>query len=377
MLTPKPAKCDSEVAMVETLTKSGGFSFGCIGLVDCNDGRLLDTWVSRRTPDPAAVKSENDLKTVSRALRASLALARDNSKLHSTSSLVPNRDFEIVTRIMSRRYMIGIGDRVGDIASIAAFSTDCHMPGVHKKQQGLLDVGVTYANQVLHEHLTSEKEYNEFKIQESILQSISSGLAAVEANGSVHYINNRAIDWLNRNEELNILNGQITSLMLTNRASLQKALTRATSGRRKISIIRLESPRGLLRTITVLPIDKTRRIALLVFGDKNWGDTAVCDQLLTTLGLTLAERRLAQQLLSGKTLAEAAVESNLTISTARSYLKMIFAKTGIHRQSELITLYYRLLPPVRLEQIDAQESSRSLGTDKRIFGLPGALNIMS
>jgi len=52
-------------------------------------------------------------------------------------------------------------------------------------------------------------------------------------------------------------------------------------------------------------------------------------------------------LLSGKTLAVAAEESNLTISTARSYLKTIFAKTGIHRQSQLISLYHTLLPPIK------------------------------
>lgn len=81
-----------------------------------------------------------------------------------------------------------------------------------------------------------------------------------------------------------------------------------------------------MKTIVVLPINEVPRLALIVFGQEEAGDSALSELLLETLGLTAAERRLAQQLLGGKSLAAAAAESNLTISTARSYLKVILPR---------------------------------------------------
>ena len=62
------------------------------------------------------------------------------------------------------------------------------------------------------------------------------------------------------------------------------------------------------------------------------------DTLQTLLELTNAEARLAYQLAQGETLANAAGECGITDSTARTYLKHIFAKTGTSRQAELVWL---------------------------------------
>lgn len=55
-------------------------------------------------------------------------------------------------------------------------------------------------------------------------------------------------------------------------------------------------------------------------------------------GLTPAEARLALSLARGCDLNEAAAEHALTLSSARTYLKTIFAKTGTNRQAELVRL---------------------------------------
>jgi FixJ family two-component response regulator len=54
--------------------------------------------------------------------------------------------------------------------------------------------------------------------------------------------------------------------------------------------------------------------------------------------LTNAEARLAYRLARGAALANAAEECGITGSTARTYLKHIFAKTGTSRQAELVRL---------------------------------------
>jgi DNA-binding CsgD family transcriptional regulator len=55
-------------------------------------------------------------------------------------------------------------------------------------------------------------------------------------------------------------------------------------------------------------------------------------------GLTRAEARLTSELACGDTLVAAACTLNISWETARSQLKMVFAKTGTHRQGELVAL---------------------------------------
>lgn len=54
--------------------------------------------------------------------------------------------------------------------------------------------------------------------------------------------------------------------------------------------------------------------------------------------LSKAELRLANALLSGKTIKQAASLLHISDNTARSHLKAIFVKTNTHRQSELVQL---------------------------------------
>jgi DNA-binding CsgD family transcriptional regulator len=57
--------------------------------------------------------------------------------------------------------------------------------------------------------------------------------------------------------------------------------------------------------------------------------------LVPTFGLTGAEARLASLVGKGMRLTDIAELQGITIETARSRLKAVFAKTGTHRQSEL------------------------------------------
>ncbi len=60
--------------------------------------------------------------------------------------------------------------------------------------------------------------------------------------------------------------------------------------------------------------------------------------LQTTYGLTRAEAQLAMALTGGLALKVAAYRQGITEHTARTYLKRIFEKTGVHRQSALVRL---------------------------------------
>lgn len=66
---------------------------------------------------------------------------------------------------------------------------------------------------------------------------------------------------------------------------------------------------------------------------------AVSPEVLAGLfDLTASESRLLSCLVASGRLEQAADDANLTLSTARTYLKQIFAKTGTGRQGELIQM---------------------------------------
>ena len=60
------------------------------------------------------------------------------------------------------------------------------------------------------------------------------------------------------------------------------------------------------------------------------------DLIASLFGLTVSESRLAAAMAQGLSLDEAAAECGVTKSTARTYLKNIFSKTGATRQAELV-----------------------------------------
>ena len=60
--------------------------------------------------------------------------------------------------------------------------------------------------------------------------------------------------------------------------------------------------------------------------------------LKDAFGLTDAESRFAGALFNSLNLSDAAQSTGITDSTARSYLKRIFMKTGTRRQPELVSL---------------------------------------
>lgn len=63
-------------------------------------------------------------------------------------------------------------------------------------------------------------------------------------------------------------------------------------------------------------------------------------------GLTAAETRLLDRLLSGRRLAGAAADLGIAAATARTHLDNIFMKTGASRQVELKQVALRAQPPV-------------------------------
>jgi DNA-binding CsgD family transcriptional regulator len=103
--------------------------------------------------------------------------------------------------------------------------------------------------------------------------------------------------------------------------------------------------RPLAAMVTPLPmpasaidiaLDATRPAALLLINDPDRAVQFPTDRLARAFGLTGAEAKLAAALATGSSLSAYAEAAQITIGTARWYLKQALAKTGAHRQSELV-----------------------------------------
>ena len=69
-------------------------------------------------------------------------------------------------------------------------------------------------------------------------------------------------------------------------------------------------------------------------------------QMLEALGLLPSEQRFLGHFLKSNSLCDAAIDCGLSEESARTYLKRVRAKLGVHRQMELAGLISGLVLPV-------------------------------
>jgi DNA-binding CsgD family transcriptional regulator len=103
-----------------------------------------------------------------------------------------------------------------------------------------------------------------------------------------------------------------------------------------------------LASPVVTPGGETRASVMLMLIDPQKKPEAALDFVVRAFGLSKAEARLLPLLIENRTPADIAQSLNVKISTVRSQLSAIFAKTGTTRQQELIRLLGTLPPIQRL-----------------------------
>ncbi len=89
-----------------------------------------------------------------------------------------------------------------------------------------------------------------------------------------------------------------------------------------------------------LPASPATAIIAYVHGD-GWSSADRCEQLAELFRLLPSEARLALALSRGMSIAEAAGELGLSVETARTYSKKIYAKTGARGQPDLVRFIHR------------------------------------
>ena len=105
---------------------------------------------------------------------------------------------------------------------------------------------------------------------------------------------------------------------------------------RPLTVMVTPLPASVRLAEAALDFDLARPTALLLISDPERAVQLPTDHLARTFGLTGAEAKLAAALATGTSLTDYADAARITIGTARWYLKQALAKTGAHRQSELV-----------------------------------------
>jgi DNA-binding CsgD family transcriptional regulator len=95
---------------------------------------------------------------------------------------------------------------------------------------------------------------------------------------------------------------------------------------------------SVLRPADVLGAFGAANVALLIFHDPRAIPRPDSFILSEAFDLTPAEARVALELSAGQTAEQVAAKRGVALDTVRSQIKSLFAKTGVHRQSELMRL---------------------------------------
>jgi DNA-binding CsgD family transcriptional regulator len=178
------------------------------------------------------------------------------------------------------------------------------------------------------------------------LDRLPEGWILLAPDASVLATNRSARQILERGDALRLAGGRLAASAEASRQRLRDLLARAldTGSAPTGGAIELASPLGESLHVVSSPLrnahaDADHSAAAVVFVSvPDAGGEQTVDQLRNVYGLTHAEGRVARRLAEGQRLSEISRDLGISINTVRGHLKQVFAKTGTHRQAELVRL---------------------------------------
>lgn len=223
----------------------------------------------------------------------------------------------------------------------------CHLPETVRRAdlEPVLGLGLAYLAQI--RPVASDlAPFDPEQAAAATLRRLSIGCIILDAAGRVVHDGTGA--GADRAGPLRVLHGKLSLAHEADRTALRRAVAEAVSDRQRLSLVPLTSEDGPVSLVAVTPLSQPggARMALVLFDTRQTDHGALRMQFFKAHALTRSESLIASEVLNGKTPGEMAEATGLSLATVRSYLKQIMAKTGTHRQSELVALYYSSIIPV-------------------------------
>jgi len=332
---------------LEQLAISAGLPFLMLGFYDCKSGDVTENWMVK-TPECPPDACQHLMRDLRRALAVQTSVGGELGLTISTR--------KTPLWLRAGDYKLGVGMPVADILPIIAMVADGRSE--EPTRQSMLRLAMAYVQQQLTEAVYSRSPWPNGLV-EATLETLSLRFLLVGGNAEIHR-DGRLDDtpapddpaWV-------VLNRRLTLENEKERTKLHDAIRMATDVERRTSIIAVTTNSGRMRLAVVAPLSRSvPPLAMVLFEHSGTDHAALREHFFTAHGLTSSERRVAHLLLDGETVNAAAESTDLSLATVRSYLKRIFIKTGTHRQSELVALYYRSILPVGASIAKAERDLR-------------------
>jgi DNA-binding CsgD family transcriptional regulator/PAS domain-containing protein len=197
---------------------------------------------------------------------------------------------------------------------------------------------------------------------EMALDCMGNALVLIDRDGKAVFINKSARRILDRGEGISLLKGRLVAQEAGDGRRLREVLARAIGAANgdifsAPGAIHISRPNKMPLRVVAGPLrfethGVSDRAAAVVFITDPEGKANPAAELLRILfGLTPAEVRLADCLLQGKSLWEAAELNQVGRETVRTQIKSVFSKTGARRQADLIRLLASISVPHEADRV--------------------------
>jgi DNA-binding CsgD family transcriptional regulator len=179
-----------------------------------------------------------------------------------------------------------------------------------------------------------------------VMDELAYGIAIANANGEVVHANQVARHELASQRVLWVQQGRLQTHTAADGRVLADALGRAASGKR--SLVTITAPKGTPLTLALVPVG--RHGAQPVQAGLLFARASVCESLMLcffarTHSLTPAEETVLSILCQGYSAPQAARHLKVAVSTVRSHVRSLCAKTRSSGVRELVSRV-AMLPPI-------------------------------
>jgi len=197
---------------------------------------------------------------------------------------------------------------------------------------------------------------------EEAVDSLSTGIFLTEEQGRITFMNSSAERLLKHGSVLKSMNGRLTAARSDTRDALSRALAHSVAGRAPLMsgqhAIPLPSEEGAGLIANVLPLEwregknplaSLPGVAAVFVQDPSHPHLGPVEAFAALYGLTASEQRVLGHITRGQAPQETADELGIGITTVKTHLLKIFAKTSTGRQADLIQLFERSTAPLRVK----------------------------
>ncbi|WP_239027278.1 helix-turn-helix transcriptional regulator [Ramlibacter algicola] len=180
-----------------------------------------------------------------------------------------------------------------------------------------------------------------------VLDELAYGIAIAKADGEVVHANQVARHELASQRVLWVQQGRLQTHMVADGRVLADALVRAASGKR--SLVTISAPKGTPLTLALVPVGRGNG-AQPVQAGLLFARASVCESLMLcffarTHSLTPAEETVLSILCQGYSAPQTARQLKVAVSTVRSHVRSLCAKTRSSGVRELVSRV-AMLPPI-------------------------------